>query len=211
MHVSISRAGGFAAIAAPALMWSEFFTNALARPGYNLLSRPFSDLATRGTPNASEFAFGFFMVPGLLTVLLGAVLWLAPHHGRTWKAGSLLIVLAGVFLFATGVFQQDPSSVVEGLLHGTMAQTCFAIASVAPLVLFLGSRQSAGAASPRRLWLAAGVAAIGIEIAGVGLRPLMHYPDGFFQRPFTLALTVWFVATGAWLIGLRGRGLSVAD
>ena len=40
----------------------------------------------------------------------------------------------------------------------------------------------------------------------------MHYPDGLFQRPFTLVLTIWFITTGAWL--LRGRkfeGLSVPD
>jgi len=192
-------------------MWSEFFTNALSRPGYDLLTRPFSDLATRGTPNASEFAFGFFMVPGVLTAVVGLALLIAPHHGRTWKVGSLAIVAAGLFLFATGVFQQDPGSVVEGLLHGTMAQTTFALASVAPLVLFLGSRQRTVSTSPRRLWLAAGVSAIAIEGAGVAVRPLLHYPDGFFQRPFTLALTVWFLATGLWLIGLRPKGLSLAD
>jgi hypothetical protein len=44
----------------------------------------------------------------------------------------------------------------------------------------------------------------------IALHPFLAYPDGFFQRPFTLVLTVWFVATGAWL--LKGRnigGLSV--
>jgi hypothetical protein len=44
------------------------------------------------------------------------------------------------------------------------------------------------------------------------VRPLTSYPDGLFQRPFTLVLTIWFISTGAWL--LRGRnfeGLSVPD
>ena len=203
VHVSLRRAGGFAALAAPALMWAEFLTHGASRPGYNLLTRPFSDLATRGTPNAGEFAWGFFLVPGLLTVLVGVGLWLAAREGQTWRLGSLLIMAAGIFLFATGVFQQDPKSFVENRLHGTMSQICFAVASVAPLVLFVGSMRHAHLDPPRRLWLAAGLAAVAIEGIGVAMRPLTTYPDGLFQRPFTLVLTIWFIATGAWLIGLR--------
>jgi hypothetical membrane protein len=206
VHVSLPRAGGYAALAAPILMWSEFFTNALARHGYNLLTRPFSDLATRGTPNSADFAIGFFVIPGVLTVIVGAGLWFAAHGGRAWKAGSLLIVAAGVFLFAAGVFRQDPTSLVAGVLHGTMAQTCFAVASVAPLILFAGSVRHAHLEPPRRTWLFAGLAALAIEFAAVAIRPLTTYPDGFFQRPFTMVLTVWFVATGIWLLGLRRTG-----
>ena len=184
-------------------MWAEFLTHGLARQGYNLLTRPFSDLATRGTPAAGDFMVGFFMVPGLLTIVVGLGLWFAHRDSAVWKIGSILIGAAGVFLFATGLFQQDPTSVVAGLLHGTMAQICFAIASVGPLVLFLGSKTHLSA--PRRLWLVAGLAVLVIEFAGVAVKPLMHYPDGFFQRPFTLALTVWFVGTGLWLVRLRSR------
>jgi len=56
------------------------------------------------------------------------------------------------------------------------------------------------------------IAAFAIERLALSLRPLLSYPDGLFQRPFTLVLTIWFVATGAWL--LRDRqigGLSVPD
>jgi hypothetical membrane protein len=203
VHVSIPRAGGLAAIAAPVLMWSEFFTHALSRQGYNLLMRPFSDLATRGTPQANEFDLGFFVIPGLLTIVVGAGLWFARREGNLWKLGSLLIVVAGIFLFLTGVFQQDPRSVLAGVLHGTMSQTCFAIASVAPLVLFVGSTRHAHLGAPRRLWLTAGLAAVAIEGVGIAIRPLAHYPDGLFQRPFTVVLTVWFVGTGLWLLRLR--------
>lgn len=206
------RVAGLAALVAPLLMWSEFLTMGILRPGYNLLTRPFSDLATRGTPHADLFALGFFFVPGLLTILLGVGLWFAIRGGQAWRAGAVLVVCTGVFMIAVGSFPQDPSSFVSGLLHGTMAQTCFAIASVAPLVLVAGSAGHAHLAPPRRLWLAAGIAAIAIEIFAIALRPVMSYPDGLFQRPFTLVLTVWFVVTGAWL--LRGRnfeGLSVPD
>ncbi len=181
-----------------------------SRPGYNLLTRPFSDLATRGTPHADLFALGFFFLPGALTVVLGVGLWVTLRGGHAWRVGAAMVMIAGMFLFATGAFPQDPNSVNAHLLHGTMSQICFAIASLAPLALFLGSGKHVRASPPRRLWLTAGVAAFAIEALAISLRPFLTYPDGLFQRPFTLVLTIWFVATGAWL--LRGRkieGLTV--
>jgi hypothetical membrane protein len=206
------RAAGVAALAAPLLMWSEFLTMGSLRHGYNLLTRPFSDLATRGTPHADAFALGFFFVPGLLTIALGSGLWFAIKASAAWRAGSILVMATGVFQVAVGIFPQDPNSWVAGVLHGTMAQICFAIASVAPLVLFAGSRSHVHLGPPRRLWLAAGIGAFAIEALAIAFRAVTKYPDGFFQRPFTLVLTIWFVTTGAWL--LRGRqleGLSVPD
>lgn len=199
MRVTLRRAGGYAAIAAPVLMWSGFLAAALARPGYNLLTRPFSDLATRGTSNSTVFDVGFFIVPGALTTLVGLGLWFA-GRSRGWRAGAALVGAVGVFLVATGVFQQDPASSSASILHGTVSQTCFAIATGAPAVLFGASFRESSLNPPRHLWLATGVAAAVIEIAGVALRPVLHYPDGLFQRPFTVALTIWFVATGAWLL-----------
>jgi hypothetical membrane protein len=205
------RAAGFSALLAPVIMWTEFFGFGSARSGYNLLTRPFSDLATRGTPNSTWFDIGFFLVPGLLTVMVGIGLWFALRGGRTWRLGAILIVAAGAFLFATGVFRQDPASHLARELHGTISQICFAIASVAPLVLFIGSGRHGYAGPPRRLWLAAGAASLAIELIAVGLREVhAAFPEGLFQRPFTLVLTVWFVATGAWLLKVRRiEGLSV--
>ena len=206
------RAAGWSALAAPALMWSEFLTVGIARHGYNLLTRPFSDLATLGTPNSDLFDLGFFLVPGVLTIVVGLGLWNAHRQGRAWRAGSALVVGAGVFLVATGVFRQNPASVMAGELHGTVSQICFALAAVAPIVLFAGSAGIGHLPPPRRAWLAIAVAALAIEAFGLFVRPELHIPYGFFQRPFTLALTIFFVTTGAWL--LRGRqfeGLSVQD
>jgi hypothetical membrane protein len=211
MNSRLRRAGGYAAIAAPILMWSGFFAAALGRHGYDLLTRPFSDLATRGTVNSGLFDIGFFLVPGLLTTVVAVGLWHA-GEGPAWRLGAALIGGAGLFLFATGVFQQDPSSSAASILHGTVSQICFAIASVAPVVLFAASFGTNHLRPPRQVWLMTGIAAAVIEGVGVALRPVYHYPDGLFQRPFTLALTVWFVATGAWLLRLRGaEGTVIAD
>lgn len=206
------RAAGLSAFVTPLLMWSDFLSMATLRHGYNLLTRPFSDLATRGTPHADIFTLGFFFLPGLLTIVLGVGLYLAVKGGQAWRTGAVLVVFTGIFMLAVGAFPQDPHSYLAGVLHGTMAQICFGLAAVAPLFLFLGSRGHVHFAPPRRLWLVAGASALAIEAFGLFVKPLAHYPDGVFQRPFTLVLTFWFVTTGYWL--LRGRqfeGLSVPD
>lgn len=203
---------GFSALAAPVLMWTEFFTVGLSRHGYNLLTRPFSDLATMGTPESTFFDVGFFLVPGLLTIIVGVGLWSTHAASTAWRAGAALVVGSGVFLLATGLFRQDPSSPMAGPLHGTVSQVCFALASVAPLVLLAGSRGMAHRAPPRAVWVVTAVAALLIEGFGLFVRPALHVPYGLFQRPFTLALTVWFVTTGAWLLSVRkNEGLSVRD
>lgn len=193
-------AAGVAALAAPILMWTEFLTMGLTRHGYNLLTRPFSDLATRGSQNATVFDLGFFLVPGVLAIVLGLGMLLSIRGGRAWRAGAALVIGAGIFQIATGIFQQDPTSVMAGILHGTMAQICFGLASVAPLVLFAGSRDHAHLSPPRRIWMVAGIASFAIEAFAIAIHPLVHYPDGLFQRPFTLVLTVFFVTTGVWLL-----------
>jgi len=184
----------------------------LSRSGYNLLTRPFSDLATTGTANAALFSAGFFFVPGLLTVVLGIGLFMTVRGTWLWRLGAAMVVIAGVFLLGTGAFPQDPHSPMAGVLHGTVSQVCFAIASMAPLVLFSGSRSGTHGPLPRRLWLGLGIAALAIEGFGLLVRPAMHIPYGLFQRPFTLVLTAFFVTTGFWLLRDRQTtGLTVSD
>src|ERR1700758_1809707 len=123
-----------------------------------------------------------------------------------------MVVCAGVFLVGTGVFPQDPHVPLAGVLHGTVSQICFGIASLAPLVLFTGSGRLRRGPLPRRLWLALGIAALGTEAFGLLVRPALHLPYGVFQRPFTLVLSAFFVTTGFWLLRGKGTaGLSVPD
>lgn len=193
-------------------MWTGFFAAATTRHGYDLLTRPFSDLATHGTANASLFDFGFFIIPGLLIAMVGVGLWYAGGAARTWRTGSALVAATGLFLLATGIFQQDPTSRTASILHGTVSQMCFAIASVAPVVLFAAAFRDGGIDPPRRVWLITCVAAATLEVVAVILRPVFNYPDGLFQRPFTVALTVWFIATGAWLLRDRkAEGMLIAE
>lgn len=212
MQHTLRRAGGYAAVAAPALMWTAFFAAAMGRPDYNLFTRPFSDLATRGSANAVPFLIAFFVLPGLLGVLVGAGLWFAGSANPAWRTGAVLTAAAGLALFATGVLQQDPTLDAASILHRTVSQICFALASLAPVVLFLASSRDARLDPPRTVWLLSGISAAIMEVTAVILRPVLHFQDGIFQRPFTIALTVWFIATGAWLLRVRkAEGMALAE
>jgi len=186
-------------------MWSEFLTMGTLRHGYNLVTGAASDLATRGTPDAAVFSAGFFFVPGLLTVLVGAGLWFAHRDSRVWSLGAALVGIAGVFLVLTGVFPQDPHSPFSGFMHGLVSQTCFAIATGSMVALALGAPDRPRASPPRRLWLSVAAAVVLIEAFNVLLRAPLGLPQGLFQRPFTLTLTAWFVVTGVWLLRAHQR------
>jgi hypothetical membrane protein len=202
-HLSWLRVSGVLSLAAPILMWSNFLAFAPLRHGYNLLTQPFSQLAAVGTPNAALFDLGFFLIPGALTIGIGVSLLLTLRGSRAWRAGTLLIVASGVFLFATGIFPMDYHSPAESSLHSALSQICFALASFTPLGLFLVSRSHDHLSPPRRAWLCTGLASFAIEILGFTLLPALHVPYGYFQRSLTLTLTFFFVTTGLWLLRTR--------
>lgn len=193
-------------------MWTEFIGTGLSRPGYNLLTRATSDLATRGVPHAEAFTMGFFYLAGALTVLVGLGLWLAASAGRLWRIGSAMVVAAGVLLVLTGVFPQDPWSAAATALHREVSQVCFALAAPAPLVLLMGAPEGELPATHRWLWLALGLAGVGIEVAAVVARLSLAFPfpEGLFQRPYTVVLTAWFVVTGVWLLQRATPGAATA-
>jgi len=186
-------------------MWTDFLTMGMLRHGYNLLTGAASDLATRGTPNAALFSAGFFFLPGLLTLVVAAGLWIAHRESRTWRVGAVLVGLAGVFLTLTGVFPQDPNSHLSGVLHVVVSQICFVVATVSMVALAIGAPRQGHAKPPLRLWIGVATSVVLIEAFNILLRVPLSVPNGLFQRPFTLALTAWFVVTGIWL--LRGHRL----
>lgn len=201
--LSLPRAAGVLALATPALMWANFLTFAPLRHGYNLLAQPFSQLAAVGTPNALFFDFGFFLLPGALTTAIGLTLLFSLRGSIAWRAGTLLIVFSGVFLFATGVVPMSAHSAFQTGLHSTLSQICFALASFTPLGLFIVSRAHTHLSPPRKLWLVIGLVSFAIEILGFTLLPALHIPYGYFQRSLTLTLTFFFLTTGLWLLRTR--------
>jgi hypothetical membrane protein len=193
--------GGLAAVVAPALMWTAFIGASMATPGYNLLTRAASDLGARGAPTAAEYVPAFFYLPGALAVLVGLGLLATWKGGTAWRAGVALVVIEGAFLILAGVFAEDPHSPAATTVHQALAGVCFISAAIAPLALTIGHGGTAGSRPPLRLWLLAGGALVAIYTGAVLLGVAgVHYPQGFLQRPFTIVLTAWYVATGVWML-----------
>lgn len=189
-----------AALLAPFLMWVEFFAMGSLRPGYNLVTGAASELAARATSNAAVFSAGFFFVPGLLTLVVAAGLWRAGEGGRLWRTGALLVAAAGALLVLTGVFPLDRASTLSSGLHNTVSQTCFVVVTVAMLLMAAGAPRVPSVGVPRRLWIGLGALLTAVELFNLTFRQAMGLPNGLFQRPFLLLLTVWFVGTGVWLL-----------
>ena len=198
-RVAHRRLAGVLAVAVPAVMWAEFLGMGLSRPGYDMLTDQASQLGAWGTPNAGLFTVGFFYAGGLLTALLGIGLQLCGIRGWLWRGGAAMITVAGLLLVLGGYFPTAGESPQATQAHIWLTQTCFVLASVAPFLLLAGARQRLPL-WVRRIWLSSSIGALVIECIAVMLRSQIHFPEGLFQRPFLAALTIWFVATGTWLL-----------
>lgn len=191
---------GVAALLAPLLMWVEFFVMGSLRPGYNLVTGAASELAARGTTHAAVFSAGFFFLPGVLTLFVATGLWRTGRGGHLWRTGALLVAVAGALLVLTGVFPLDRTSALSSGLHGIVSQACFAIVTVAMLLMSAGASRIQWEGVPRRLWLGLGFGLTAVELFNLTFRQAMALPNGLFQRPFMILVTVWFVVTGVWLL-----------
>lgn len=189
-----------AALLAPLLMWVEFFVMGSLRPGYNLVTGAASELAARATTNAAVYSAGFFFLPGILTLFVAAGLWRTGRGSALWRIGAVLVAVAGALLVLTGVFPLDRDSALSTDLHNIVSQACFVVATVAMLLLAAGASRIPWEGVPRKLWLAVGLALAAVEVFNVTVRQAMGLPNGLFQRPFMILLTVWFVVTGIWLL-----------
>lgn len=189
-----------AALLAPLLMWVEFFVMGSLRPGYNLVTGAASELAARATTNAAVYSAGFFFLPGILTLFVAAGLWRTGRGSALWRIGAVLVAVAGALLVLTGVFPLDRDSALSTELHNIVSQSCFVVATVAMLLLAAGASRIPWEGVPRKLWLAVGLALAAVEVFNVTVRQAMGLPNGLFQRPFMILLTVWFVVTGIWLL-----------
>lgn len=199
-------AGGLAAILAPLVMWAEFIGVGLSTPGYNLLTRAASDLGAAGAPTAAFFRAGFFLAPGALTILVGAALLAVPCHSPWWKVGAATVGVEGLFLLLAGLYPENPASASATARHQILAAVCFGAAALAPVGLLAGLSADMSLRMAPRTWAISAPVLLILEVGGLLTRDFANYPDGLFQRPFGLTLTVWYLGTAALLI--RGRTAS---
>lgn len=194
-------AGGVSATVAPLLMWTAFIGAGTATPGYNLLTRAASDLGARGVTTAALYVPFFFYLPGFLAVLAGLGLLATWKGGKVWQLGALLVMVEGVFLILAGAFAEDAHSMVATTVHQELAGVAFIAAALAPLALVLGRPKTPEWRPPLRLWLLTGGTLIAIYVGALLLKAAgVTYPSGLYQRPFTIVLTVWYLATGLWML-----------
>lgn len=183
----------------PILMWMMFLALGMAYSGYNLLTRAASDLGAAGSPHATTFDVGFFALPGLFTAMVGVALLLIGVRSWCWRLGAAAVAAAGLLLFSAAFFPDRGGPPGAATIHQAVTQICFALAAAAPLFMLWGSRAIAIPVLIRRLWLASGCGAILVEVGVPLLRAHISLPEGAFQRPLLLSLTVWFVTVAIWL------------
>ena len=107
------------------------------RPGYSHISQLMSELGEVGAPNA--------VIMNLATAILGiSILMFAfgLHYGLTsgkrWKAGPILMMVAGICMVAGGIFPCDPGCVpvsFTGTVHFIASTIGFPAVIFAPFAL----------------------------------------------------------------------------
>ena len=97
---------------------------AMRTDGYTHGTKAVSELGAKGAPLAAEFNTVGFIVPGILVVVLAAVLYRRVTAPR--KAGPVLLALSGISLAITGIFPVDMEvrSSVSSQLHLAGAMLC---------------------------------------------------------------------------------------
>lgn len=192
-------AGAVAAIVVPLLMWAEFLGVGLWTPGYNVFTRAASDLGAVGAPTAGQFRMGFFVLPGVMAVVVAAALLALPFRSFWWRLGGGVVALNGVLLVLAGLNPENPLSPSDTARHQMLATFCFGAAAVASAALLAGLPGAASSRLAPRAWLLGTPALLSLQFGGLVARSFVTFPDGLFQRPFGIALTVWYAGT-AWLL-----------
>lgn len=192
--------GSTAGIAAPLLMWTFFFIAGLQRHGYNLLLDPASELGQAGTPGATMFNAGFFIVPGLLIVIFAVRLYAVIARRRLGVAAALLMGASGLSLVASGLITMNPNSFQLSLLHRLVGLPLLTALPAAILLLLVALPFESRWSIDRRLSAAAG--SLMVLLIAVYEVPLVALPDGILQRANLLVLTAWLLAVGLRLLRL---------
>ena len=194
----LAGVGGVAGIATPVVMWTAFLLAAFFRPGYDLIRDPSSELGEIGSPGAAIFNLAFFLVPGVLTICFGAAL--AGFPGGRWArlAGSLMISLSGLSMFASGLIPMAPNSEQLTFWHRFAGLPLLTVFPAGILLLSLALSYDLRLRADARLGLLCG-SVLTILIGCYELH-VVDIPDGLFQRASLAVLTPWFVAIGLRLL-----------
>ena len=186
-------------LAVPAVLWSMFLVFGLLRHGYGLLTSPASSLGARGPPHSEAFNIAFFYTGGILTALAGTGLAILHHRSVRWLLGAVFMVLAGILLVLTGVFPTAGAGHFDAHLHGLFSQSCFVLASAAPLLLVLDADHLTSQPTIKGILKIVAIASLAIEVLQMAIAHVIRYPYGYFQRSFMASLSIALLLLGIWL------------
>ncbi|HEX4745132.1 MAG TPA: DUF998 domain-containing protein [Candidatus Limnocylindria bacterium] len=170
------------------------------RPGYDA-THAISELGQQGSTYAAAWNVGGFGVAALLTALFA--LAIRDGLGRGWL--FRVTVLQAIFLAAGGTFGCDPGcpplmSTWQGWAHTVVGLVYFALTCVSPLVGWRTFRTRPEWRSLAPVSLAAGIALVGLFLAG----PFVFPPAavGVWQRITLATAGVWTTIVAVRLLRL---------
>lgn len=186
-------------VAAPLLFWLAVIVAGAARPGYDHVARPISDLGVG--PNAALLELTFVAYGSVTIAIAVALRGVLPPLAR---AGSTLLLLSGAFTALLGL--EWLAFVVGGsvpaaptrvgalsadrgfdLVHNAFAAATFLLGGVAPLAAAVGLRRESS-----WRWEAYALAVCGV--VAVALLPVVAVSPpgaGALERILVVPLQVW--------------------
>lgn len=120
MRESMARWLALGGIVGPLLFTVVVVIAALLRPGYDHISSFISALGADGTPRAALMNFGAFIPAGLLLMDFGAGLMLGLPDDRVVKVASVLAMMFGLGIAASGFISCDAGCPNDGSLENTV-------------------------------------------------------------------------------------------
>jgi hypothetical membrane protein len=209
--MTTTRVVGFLGIAACVLFWVTSFVLGGLRPSYSHSMNTISELGARGTPNATWWNVGGFIVPGLLLALAGGVIAhaIGRDQSRLRSLSSLLLVLSGLAIAGQGVI---PADMTNGVADITSPYTRghFISSLVAAAAWSIGVLLLTGPMKSSPEWHSLRIVSIVLVllalVASFALRGTL--PDGLAQRLGNAIFFTWFVLMSLKLVQRRRDGSS---
>lgn len=170
---------------------------AAIRPGYSHISQFISQLGESGGPNTILMNYAGFMLPGVLIFLSGLGFARRLPRSALTVAGSLLVAIFGLGIFAAGVFSCDPGCLPEnpsreGFLHNFVSLIAFSAMIAGVAVLGFQFRRMPGWQAFAGYSFVTAVVAAALLVGMVTVTAVMPV-IGLVQRVFLGFLFLWLV------------------